>query len=50
MYLKRLRILSKLGDLNDLPRIKSLICTYPASEAYKKLLAQAYDYSGSFMV
>jgi integrase len=47
-YLKRLKILGKLGDLDDPQRIKSLICTYPASEAYKELLSHAYDYYVKF--
>ncbi len=43
-YLKRLRVLSKLGDLNEPLRMKTLICTYQVSEARKGLLSDAYDY------
>jgi integrase len=43
-YMKRLRQLGKLGDLDDPQRMKTLICTYPASESRKELLADAYDY------
>jgi integrase len=42
-YVKRLRILSKLGDLDDTNRIKTLICTYSCTESFKELLANAYD-------
>lgn len=37
-------MLSKLGNLNEPERIKTLICTYPVSEARKQLLTDAYDY------
>jgi integrase len=43
-YMKRLRQLGKLGDLDNPERMKTLICTYPASESRKELLADAYDY------
>jgi integrase len=43
-YVKRLKILSKLGDLDDTDRIKTLICTYSCTESFKELLANAYDY------
>jgi integrase len=43
-YLKRLNILGKLADLNDVDKIKTLICQYPRTESYKELLTCAYDY------
>ena len=43
-YLTRLKVLSKLGNLNEPNRMKTLICTYPVSEGRKGLLAHAYDY------
>jgi len=43
-YLKRIVRLSKLGDLDDTERIKTLICTSQVSEAYKQLLSDAYEY------
>lgn len=43
-YVKKLRILGKLGDIDDTDRIKTLICTYSCTESFKKLLANAYDY------
>ena len=42
--MKRIKPLSKLGDLNDTERIKTLICTSQVSEAYKQLLTDAYEY------
>jgi integrase len=39
-----LKVLGKLGNLNDPNRMKTLICTYPVSEGRKGLLADAYDY------
>jgi integrase len=47
-YMKRLRQLGKLGDLDNPERMKTLICTYPASESRKELLADAYDYYVKF--
>jgi integrase len=43
-YIKRLKLLAKLGDLDNPERIKTLICTYQVSESRKELLASAYDY------
>lgn len=33
-----------VGDLDKPENIKNIICTYDCSEAYKKLLSNAYDY------
>jgi hypothetical protein len=41
-YVKRLQILSKIGNLDSPEQIKSLICTYPSTESYKELLTNAY--------
>jgi integrase len=38
------RLLSKIGDIESPEKIKALICIYPASEARKELLSNAYDY------
>jgi integrase len=43
-YIKRLRFLAKLGDIDNPEKIKTLICTHSVSEARKELLAYAYDY------
>jgi integrase len=43
-YLKRLKVLGKLGNLNEPNRMKTLICPYPVSEGRKTLLADAYNY------
>lgn len=43
-YLRRLRMLGCLADLDDTDRIKTLICTYQSSESFKELLANAYNY------
>ena len=43
-FVKRLRILAKLGDLDDTNRMKTLICTYTCTESFKELLANIYDY------
>jgi integrase len=47
-YVKRVRFLSKLGDLNDTEKIKTLICIHSVSEGRKELLAYAYDYYCQF--
>ena len=47
-YLKRLELLGKLGDLNDVERMKTLICTYQSTESFKELLTNAYDYHVRF--
>jgi integrase len=47
-YLKRLKRLSAIGNLDEPERIKSLICTYQSSECYKELLSDAYDYYVKF--
>jgi hypothetical protein len=47
-YAKRVRLLSKIADIEDPERIKGLICSYPASEARKELLSNAYDYYCEF--
>jgi integrase len=43
-YCKRIVRLSKLGNLEEPERIKTLICTSQVSEAYKQLLTDAYEY------
>jgi integrase len=43
-YIKRLKVLAKLGDINNPDKIKTLICTYSVSETRKELLTHAYDY------
>jgi integrase len=43
-YIKRLTRLGKIANLDDPAKIKTIICTYQSSEAYKELLANAYDY------
>ena len=43
-YIKRLRLLSKIGDLDNPENIKSIICTYQCTESFKELLANSYDY------
>ena len=43
-YIKRLELLAKIGDLNDVDRMKTLICTYQATESFKELLTNSYDY------
>jgi len=47
-YCTRLKVLSKLGNLDNPEKMKTLICTYPVSEARKELLTNAYDYYGRF--
>jgi integrase len=47
-YAKRVRLLGKIGDIECPERIKSLICSYPASEARRELLSNAYDYYVEF--
>jgi integrase len=47
-YCKRLKVLMKLGDVNNPDRIKTLICTYNVSETRKELLTNAYDYYVQF--
>jgi integrase len=43
-YCKRLRQLSKLGNLDNPEKIKTIICTSQVSEARKELLTDSYDY------
>lgn len=43
-YIRRLGRIGKIADLDDPAKIKTLICTWQASEAYKELLTNAYDY------
>jgi len=43
-YAKMVRLLSKIGDIEETSKIRTLICTSQVSEARKQLLAQAYDY------
>ena len=43
-YVKRLRLLNKIGNLNETEKIKNIICSYGCTESFKELLANAYDY------
>jgi integrase len=43
-YVKRIRLLSKIGDIEKPEKTKTIICTSSVSEARKQLLADAYDY------
>ena len=43
-YCKMVKFLSKLGNLDDTTRMKTLICTHSVSEGRKDLLANAYNY------
>lgn len=43
-YIKRLQLLSKIGDLDNPDRIRSIICSYQCTESFKELLANAYNY------
>jgi integrase len=43
-YLCRLERLSRICNLNNPEKVKSIICSYPSSESYKELLAHAYEY------
>lgn len=43
-YLKRLKLLSKFGDLQNPELIKNIICKYPCRESFKELLTNAYSY------
>jgi hypothetical protein len=47
-YCTRIKVLSKLGNLDNPEKMKPLICTYPVSEARKELLTNAYDYYVKF--
>ena len=47
-YLKRLELLGKVGNLDNPEQIKTLICTYQATESFKELLTNAYDYYVKF--
>ena len=47
-YAKRIRLLSRLVDVENPGRVKAVICAYPASEARKQLLTNAYDYYCQF--
>ena len=46
--MKRLKLLSKVGNLDNPEQIKNLICTYQCTEAFKELLTNAYDYYVKF--
>ena len=46
--MKRLRLLEKIGDVENPDRVKAIICTSNVSEARKQLLADAYDYYCQF--
>ena len=43
-YIKRLELLGKLGNINDVNRMKTLMCKYQATESFKELLTNSYDY------
>ena len=43
-YIKRLEMLSKVGNLDNPEQIKTLICTYQSTESFKELLTNSYDY------
>ena len=47
-YCKRVRLLAKLGDIEQPDKIRSIICAYPVSEARKELLTNAYYYYCEF--
>ena len=47
-YTKRIKQLGKLGDIEQPEKIRTILCTYPASEARKELLTNAYDYYCEF--
>jgi len=43
-YIKRIKSLSKITDINDPVKVKNVICSYPCKNSRKQLLADAYDY------
>ena len=43
-YLKRIKRLSAIIDLDNVERVRTIICTYQSTESYKMLLTNAYDY------
>jgi integrase len=47
-YVKRVRLLSKLANIDDSNKARAVICAYPVSEARKQLLANAYSYYCEF--
>jgi integrase len=47
-YMKRLQLLSKIGNLDNPEQIKNLICTYQCTESFKELLTNSYDYYVKF--
>jgi hypothetical protein len=47
-YIRRIRMLGKIGNLDKPENIKNIICTYNCSEAHKELLSNAYDYYVKF--
>jgi hypothetical protein len=47
-YVKRVKQLGKLGDIEQPEKIRSIICAYPVSEARKELLTNAYNYYCEF--
>ena len=47
-YAKRIRVLSKIADIENPEKIRSVICGYPVSEARKELLVNAYNYYCEF--
>lgn len=47
-YVKRLELLSKVGNVNDPERIRSIICSYQCTESFKELLANSYHYYVQF--
>lgn len=43
-YVKMVRLLGKIGDVEKPEKVKAIICPSSVSEARKPLLANAYDY------
>jgi integrase len=43
-YTKMIRQLSRLGDISNPDKIRTLICTHQVSEGRKEMLANTYDY------
>jgi integrase len=42
--MKRLQLLSKVGNLENTEQIKNIICTYQCTESFKELLTNSYEY------
>jgi integrase len=48
-YVKRLKFLAKLGNIDNPEEIKTIICNHKVSEGRKELLAYSYDYYCQYM-